>query len=295
MKNLKKAVILSNHFRSFNYVKEYVRKFWGESTDFFISTWDYNYFYKTAEEVEDLKKHPDYIEELKKDTLDKDELKEDLESFNPHSYYIHTDNEFMEWASGFSDYGTLSRSRLLTKYGQLFSCIKGFELVKKSKVNYDCVIRTRLDCIQYLPDHSTWEKEFKKFDSSKKTRPRNNLMVEQFTIKEGFPWVTDAFFYGQPRTLDYLYCNVHSRINKINNSSIFTDNDLKEKLLFHKFFGSLILGSNIDIKFTTLRNIIIRKDHVVKNLDLNDVHDLTELTNSFTETKHKMRIQHGLD
>lgn len=293
MRNLKKAVILSNHFRSFNYIKEYVREFWGESTDFYISTWDYDYFYKTSEEIKSLEEYPGNLEELKRDKLDKSKLTNDIESFNPHSYLIHTDEDFMEWASGFNDFNASSKSTLLTKYGQLFSCIKGFELVKKSMINYDYIVRTRLDCIQHLQQYATWEKEFRKFDTSKKRRSRNNLMVEEFTVKEGFPYISDGFYYGNLRTLNHLYSNVHTKVNKIHDSGIFSDNDLKKKFLFHKLFGSLILGSPIDVKYSSLRNTIIRKNHEMENIDLNNLEDVVKVSSNFKDTKHNMVNQYG--
>lgn len=312
---MKKAVLLSNHFRSFDYIKYYLKSFFGEDTTYFISTWDYNYGYTNSDDAKRYKSGTHNYTNYSTSPLDKNYIENSVKALGSVKLNIHTNDEFFEWASSFNETKTLSSEDILFKYGQLFSCVNAYEQLINSEEKFDLVFRVRLDTIPYFSkekstsiynpnisknsidfnnrytlkdDVNILEKKAKSIYSSNRKNQSILMSGSPVRITQGWPWIDDQFFYGKEDVFEKLYSNCIERINSLVSCKVFSNNELRP--YWHDVFGFLLLGQSIKITKSNIQTLVIRKDHVDNRVELSDLDTLFKIKSDYHLTRHENKF-----
>lgn len=312
---MKKAVLLSNHFRSFNYIKSYVKSFFGEETTYFISTWDYNYGYSNSDDVKNYEtKTHNYIK-YSTSPLSRGYIEDSIKDLGRFKLNFHTNDEFFDWANNFYESKFLSSEEILFKYGQLFSCINSYQQLIDSQEKFDVVFRLRLDCIPYFSKEkstsiysSTISKNSAAFNKNYSLEEDINILVKKeksildnkrkyqpilmsgspVRITQGWPWIDDQFFYGKEDAFEKLYSNCIERINSLVSTKVFANDELRP--YWHDVFGLLLLGQNIKTVKSNIQTVVIRKDHVDKKVDLTDLSRVFKIKSDYHIARHSNKF-----
>lgn len=288
---MKKAVILSNHFRSFNYIYKYLQDFWGEDTDFFISTWDHDYGYFSIAELEIKSKHLNFDRYHVQEILTSDEnyiplnqekLKADISKINPYSAAIYSVDDFFEWVSHIKRHTSFNKLQLLHKYGQLFITQKGMELINKSGNHYDVVFRSRMDNIPYLPPSINMDEEILHII---KRDNKPTIGLDKLRITAGFPFMQDRLFFGSQKTMTTFFENIQDKINFFIDSGILDLPHINSYFYTHKTFGILLMLGKLSSRQSNFRDAVVRKDSVLSKVDLYDWERIRKLSLTFDDIR----------
>ena len=293
---MKLALLLSNHYRSFNYIYKYIRDFWGSDVDIFIATWDHNYAYFSTQELEKHSKelgfdrHHDQrllTSNRAYQPLNNETILEGCKKIKPKSVSIHSNEDFFDWAAQIKNTGDFTPEQLLHKFGQIFIGQKALELCNNTGNNYDAIIRSRMDNVPWLPEGWSLGDELSRFSKYVNKSPdKKILMIDKLRMEYGFPFMGDKFFYGTQEAMTSFYSNAQTKFNNIQTSGMYSTDVLKQKYYTHKVFGSLLLESGISTNFMKIRDCVIRKDHVDSQMNLYS----TEAINTFNREYEKQRF-----
>lgn len=274
---MKKAVLLCNHFRSFEYISDYIKNFYGENTDYYITTWDkdYNYFNSV---------HWDYFKGHKVDmqrdlysytSLDIRKVEKVIKNFGVKDYKIYTDSDFSEWVSNITalnpaDLEFTELQRILGLIFQIKSC---YNLIQGE---YDIIIRQRLDNIPIITSDESLETILNNaFFSSK-----NTFYTHLMTLRRGLPAVEDRFFYGKHQVFKDIFFNIEDKLNKIWSNDLFRN----RPIFHHKLIGALLLYTELYTKPSNLRDLIIRKDVVDQKVSLTNVDSIRNINTIYANS-----------
>jgi hypothetical protein len=259
---MKKAVILANHFRSFEYITGYLKEFFGDNTDYYICTWDHEYNYSSRNNSRRL----GFEHKLKADLtldlyepIDTGKVENTIKNFNPKNYKILSDSIFEEWVK--SIYTTQSDPQIIKSLLASFYppkvCI---DMIKESGIKYDIVFKSRMDIIPILTQGMTLEEICKEVHHARSHKLYNNLIK----IKHGLPWMNDRFFYGHPDVLFGLYNDMEYRISKINSIDFLPISFIPD----HFLYGMLLMFTGTTVHQGKIHDEIIRKGFVDLNYEL---------------------------
>ena len=263
------AVILSNHFRSFYFIKEYLQEIF-PNTDFYISTWDHDRSYFSIEELKKLNIAPELVELLKRMHLDKSFVKNNIEELTTN-YSITTDGDFYSWVESISEIDSLEF--LKYKFGQIFSSLKAYELFANSNKNYDIVYKMRMDSFIYRGS-----KELELNKNTLYTTVNRNPR-----IMNGHIWLNDLCFYGTQESINSYFNNLKERINKLLTSGIYTEHHAKNVFNLGRVYGNLLLGTGLTLKQGIYEALPIRKD--CEDINLYDKKQVIEVEQAYTSAK----------
>lgn len=132
---MKTAIILVGNVRTWNYCKDNFNQIFSKlNPDIFLSTYDLQYNYHPAIK----NKIGDYTDIL----LTEEFIKKMFEGFNVKDFDIEDGQKIIDMTqvnSSFKEYATC--------YGQYSRFQKSIQMIEKSNIEYDCVIKTRCDLI----------------------------------------------------------------------------------------------------------------------------------------------------
>lgn len=284
---MKIAVLLTNHFRSFDYIKDYLKKFWSEyDVDFYISTWDHDFSYHDSLEICKIISNTgslgknDREMQAKQDVfspIPQEGLLESIKYLSPLDFYISSVEDFYNWSKPYETLPIFTDSSpgfILNHLGQIFSIEKGINLIKKSNIKYDLIYRTRMDTIQFTsPTHPI--EEIKRVSSRKDYN--QTLYTQSVRISKGFVFLGDRFLIANPNIFFKFTDNFFDQLFKVVNSNLYSIHDLKLNLFTHKMLGIMSLGLGINVSPIRIRDGIIRKDHVLNKVDLTNIEKIKEI------------------
>ena len=217
-KNLKKAVLISGHLRSFYNAWHKIKEFYGEDTDFYFTVWDHDFINS---------KNAEYDTEKLKEFLVKEPK---VKSLN----FISVE-DLLNWSNTIKNVDNSIETHY-NRFGQIFICYKNVEFSKEHLKNYDLVFRNRLDIYPTLQPHSV-----DTFNS------QLNDLSTLYTMKDflsfGFFRFGESFFYSSPETYLELFKDLRFKISDILSNPFFK---AKEKSLTnHNLWGTVVQFSNI--------------------------------------------------
>ena len=270
--SLKKAVILSNHFRSFKYISDYLVEFFGPNTDYYICAWDDEGGYINGTKYPSLiDNRYRYSKEYYSKT-DKTYLETAIKNFDPVNYKIINNKLLYKLLDDVDFPINKFESKHFIDY-----TIGGFlppyicsKMISESKIKYDIIIKARLDIIPIAPPKFNFEKHLNDLSSSSKDRI---LYTSRFldekntsTLVKGVPYIQDEFFYGKAESILSFYKDIFLKIKKLYGISF-----LEKKLNRPKINGLLFSFTESSVNHSPLKWEVIRKDYVDSNSNLKDL------------------------
>jgi hypothetical protein len=257
---MKVAVILTNHFRTFPLIKDKIKKTYGENVDYYFSTWDHNH---SVDHIYDkLITNPTELvfpfrrwykfSDIPFLPLDLQNVKATFENFGAKDYAILSTAEYDTWVDQIKGFTYHSWWHRFMRFGSIYCRYKGFELVKKSNINYDIVFFQRMDTLIYdlktkatpfsslylnsnpnFYSHDDLYRELISYDLD------NHFAVDRINIDEGYIRVEDAFFYTSLTGIDRVYGDLADKINFIGEHPFFKK-DMQYKFIMHTIPGTLL-------------------------------------------------------
>ena len=291
---MRKAVMLCNHYRSFEYIAQHIKDFFGDNTDYYVCTWDHdfrhlsnmdqlNLGYKST-----LTEKPAFTSLPELYTpLDVPKISKFIEDFGVKEYKILKDEYFDEWAKlmpnvipGDTKENKYSRRAFIGQFLPIKVCA---DMIRDSGEKYDVVFRLRMDCVPF----NTTDKTLEEICNEVVTLKRNTrIFMENFKISKGMPHIPDRFFYGQQHLMLQIFQDLEYKINTLYGNELY-----RNKALFaHKLLGGLLIFTDTYIRKTPLFDKIVRKDFVDNKLDPSSLHDYWV----YSQQKAKLEKELGL-
>jgi len=241
----KTAVIFTNHIRCLEETKEVIKQFYPNNTDYYISTYDEDHGWMTAEE------HSEQYELYKQETgrkayiglLHSPRLYHPLPDgkFDRLTKYFNFKNSFIGSREHSKAWFTKNFSNLLGEvdYKQLFTFgdayqkYHGWLKVLETGIKYDKVIFQRCDLVPFKEDYTFLPNTYQ----------NRILYADSFRIFKGYLHFDDRFCFG---SYDFWKSFFDRFVEKVNYSvdSPFVQ---KDKAFFtnHRICSSILLHSNI--------------------------------------------------
>lgn len=286
--------MLCNHFRSFEYIAEDIKKFFGDNTDFYICTWDVDNRYMTALDMVEEGFLKDQQNKIQFTSLPKvytplnlEHIENFIKDFNPKQYKILPHKYGEDWVNQIPNLNKLGDSYTkLAHVGQFIPIEECANMIKASGITYDVVFRLRMDTIPLNLSFKTLEEILNHRTIVNKT---DTIFMNKLGIKNGLVQVADRFFYGPQDIMLEVFSNLKEKINFLFSTPLAPL--VKDKLVFaHKLQGLLLLLTNVYIRSTPLLDKIVRKDFV--NMKLNPTnfldHDKYDLYRKSIEKKYNL-------
>lgn len=278
---MKIAVLLSNHFRSFGYIREEILNFFGPDTDYYAHTWDHNYGYRSIEEKTeigytpysgDFQSHPWLYKRASVNnytSIDISLIKEEYKRIPNISYNIESLDTFKSWLDRIDNKENFSFEELNMRYGQFYSIKRSYDLLKESGKQYDFVFRLRHDVLPHLDNRTTLQEYLK----SLRTDKGYLYTDEEVAFHQGAIWINDRFWFSIQDVYERLFGDLDNKLNKLikfyrNNHD---DPDyLAKYFVFHKILGGIISISKVFSHDSLINSVIIRKDIADHKIPLNN-------------------------
>ena len=270
---MKKAVILSNHYRSFEYIASYLKDFFGKDTDFYICTWDHEYNYENQaikEKYAFEKKQDVQLSPLMYKPIDIKKIQNFIREFNPKDYKILTDEEFDTWAEKMPNVPKTSKYHSRQILGSFLPPKICADMIRNSGIEYDLIFKSRMDIIPIMSEGYNFDSFCATLLNLQNHKPRT-ILSTSLKINSGLPWINDRFLSGHADAILDLYDNLEYKIN-----TLFSLKFLHKEtpLLFHRLYGMLLTFTKINVRATkVIYDEIIRKDFVDMNLKLGNIED----------------------
>lgn len=218
-KNLKKAVLISGHLRSFYSTWNTIKEFYGDSTDYYFTVWDHDLLGTTKTNF-NIQKFKSFL----------------LEDRKVKSLNFITVEELLDWTSGIKNCD-IPYEEHYGRFGQIFNCYINLETSKEYINTYDIVFRNRLDAYPRVELYSNdqFSQHLNKLDVLYSTKD----LLQQGLFRFG-----DCLFYSSPETYIELFKNLDLKISEILSNPFFKS---KENILTnHKLWGTIVQFSNIE-------------------------------------------------
>lgn len=298
---MKIAVLLSNHFRSFSYIREEMLNFFGTDTDFYVHTWDHNYGYRSIKEkTEDgyvpytgeFQSHPWLYKRASKDNytyIDISRVKEEYSRIPNVNYCIESLDTLKQWLKGIDNQENFSFQELNMRYGQYYSIKRAYDLLKTSGKKYDFVFRLRHDVLPYANSNFNLQE----YLNSLRTDKGYLYTDMEVSFRQGAIYINDRFWFGIQDIYERLFGDLQNKLNKL--ISFYRNNHddpdyLAKYFVFHKVLGGLISITKVFSHGTPIDSIVVRKDIVDKNISLKKTDILLEYDNSHNKINKNAKI-----
>lgn len=269
---MKKAVILANHYRSFEYIAGYLKDFFGKDTDFYICTWDHEYRYLNQvtqqnlgfQEKRDLQESP-----LSYKPINLEKIQNFIREFNPKDFKILRDEEFDTWAEKMPNVPKPDKYHSRYTLASFLPPKICADMIKNSGIKYDLIFKSRMDIIPIMSEGYDFDSFCESFLNLKNYKPRT-ILSTSLKINSGYPWINDRFLSGHATAILDLYDNLEYKINTLYSLKFLH----KETLSHGRLYGMLLTFTKINVRPTkVIYDEIIRKDFVDMNLKLGDIKD----------------------
>lgn len=277
---MKKAVILSNHYRSFEYIADYLKNFFGKDTDFYICTWDhqFNYENQTVKNSYGFKVKSDaQLSPYMYKPLNLKKIESFIQEFNPKDYKILTDKEFDTWAEKMPN--VPKQDKYYSRYilGGMLPPKICADMIRNSGISYDLIFKSRMDIIPLMRSGS-----FNTFcQSLMDSRPRT-ILTNLLKFKDGLPYMNDRFWCGKGDTVLDFFNDIENKIDTIFSLKFFQG----RSIINHMLYGTLMLFTQANLKFNDqIYDEIIRKDFVDMKFELGNVADHKKALDTKRKTK----------
>ena len=237
---MKTAVIFTNHLRTLPLSQEVLKSFYPPTTDYFLCTWDEDYWSSTAEETRklmsehnassfmELKYTPHLFREL-----DQNKLLKVQEFFNFKKTCTLTRDEFYSWYNEhLLKYFGQIHPRTLFHYFRRFVKQKAWELVENLRSNYDLIVFHRCDLVPYPSDKKFTDYDFSYYD----------LFTYKFRFFKNVLHFDDNILIGTPETLQSIFENSFEKIEELTNNPLYSGRT--NLLKSHRLEAALVLFSN---------------------------------------------------
>tara|TARA_E500000318_G_C3524112_1_gene197666 strand:- start:87 stop:911 length:825 start_codon:yes stop_codon:yes gene_type:complete len=248
---MKIALLLSNHFREFAEIQDYIKNFFS-NVDIFASTWDHDFENFTKSEYNSLKgdmsKREFRLSGKGYHSLDLEKVKRSFKDINVKKYSITTKEDYFYWLLNIKNSSTTSKNQAFTQYGEVFSKYNAFKLINFKE--YDYIFSTRFDII---PD------SLNKFHDIVKNIKDGTLYTEHLRIVKGLPHIGNWIMYGKSEVFQEYYCNLEERLDYLLSNPIIKERE-KERFYFNNITGSLLLGTNLRWKLSEIYPVRYTKD-----------------------------------
>lgn len=261
---MKKAVIIDGTLRSLGYIREYLENFYGKKTDYYILLWDFEYNYFTEEEIIKLKGSLTKQDLKDSDRLyspvSLDEIYSTVNKFSNVKFLLKRKKDYQLWADKFSDipFYTL---------GQIYSKSLVYDFVDNLD-SYNLIVYQTPDRIPVgnLPEAPNYLAK---------------IFTPSYSIENGLPGFEYNTFYTSPKGFREFFFNIEKRYRKLLDNVFFNKPSLFRN---HFLFGSLLFNTGVALERSSLNFHFIRKEVVLKNINLNTVDSIDEIKSSYGES-----------
>lgn len=257
---MKVAVVLTNHFRTFPLIQDKIKQIYGNNVDYYFSTWDHDHsvdhiYHQYIVDPTSLifPFHRWYkFSDIPFLPLDLPYVENTFKNFGAKDYTILTPTAYDEWANQIKNFTYHSWWHKFMRFGSIYCRYKGYELVKKSNINYDIVFFQRMDTMlydiktglspfspPYLNSNPNFSTHIDYYNYLISQDLDNHFAVDRVNIDEGLIRVEDTFFFSSLNGIDRVYNNLADRINYIGQHSYFKEL-MQFKFIMHTIPGTLL-------------------------------------------------------
>lgn len=237
---MKVAVILTNHLRTLPLTQETLKSFYPPDTDYFLCTWDEDYWSGNAEETRKLmlKHNASSFDQLRRSPhiyqeLDQNKLLNVQEFFNFEKTCILTRDIFYSWYNKhLLKYFGETHSSTLFDYYRRFIKQKAWELIEDQRNTYDLIIFHRCDLVPRPSDKNFMDYHLRSYD----------LFTYKFRFFKNLLHFDDNIFIGTPETLQNIFENSFEKIEEIVNNPLYSSKT--DLLKSHRLEAALVLFSD---------------------------------------------------
>lgn len=244
---MKKAVILDGTLRSLPYIKEYIKDFYGNNTDYFLNLWDFEFNFFTIEEVKNLSCKYKNKFKLK----GSEDLYQEVNKKLAYECADFLNAKIFNWKTkeGCLDY---FKNDTFYNVGQVYSKHTIRQLIS-DPFEYDSIIIQNPDRVPYgSVEHFNKKKSI--------------LSTPWFTFKDGMiEFEFGLFSLSSTGFLDY-FNNIVGRYKRQQELDFF----FGKTFFNHNLHGMLLLNTNIILKNSKLEFEIVRKDAILNKIPLFD-------------------------
>lgn len=248
---MKIALLLSNHFREFSKIQNYITNFF-DNVNIFASTWDHDFENFTEVEYNELKgsmtKREFRLSGKGYHDLDTNKVKDSFKAIDVKKYSITTKEDYFYWLSSIKNATNTSKYQAFTQYGEVFSKYSAYKLIDYK--DYDYIFSTRFDII---PD------SYLKLNEIVKNIKDDTLYTEHLRIVKGLPHIGNWIMYGKSNVFEEYYKNLEQRLDFLLSNPIIKEREI-DRFYFNNITGSLLLGTNLRWKLSEIYPVRYTKD-----------------------------------